>query len=136
MQKSFTSPVSKSSRAAVWVGRALSGFALLFLVFDTVIKLIQSPFAVEPTVGLGFRADQVVIIGVIELLCIALYAFPRTAVLGAMLMTGYLGGAVAINFRAGMPAFNIIFPFIIGALVWGGLMLREKRLWSLLPFRS
>jgi hypothetical protein len=101
-----------------------------------VVKVIQSPLAVEPTTALGFTANLVLPLGMIELICLVLYAIPRTAVLGALLLTGYLGGAVAINLRAGTPVFNIIFPFIIGALIWGGLYLRERRLHSLLPLRS
>jgi DoxX-like family len=77
----------------------------------------------------------VLMIGLIELVCLALYILPRTAVLGAILLTGFLGGAFAINLRAGMPTFNQIFPFIIGALMWGGLYLRERRLGALLPVR-
>ena len=125
-----------ASKGALWSGRVLSGLAIAFLVFDCIVKLMQSPMAIEPTVQLGYRAEHVFVIGAIELVCLVLYAFPRTAVLGAMLLTGYLGGAVATNLRAGTPAFNIVFPFIIGAMVWGGLLLREKRLLALMPIRT
>jgi hypothetical protein len=125
-----------ASRGALIAGWVASGLAIAFLVFDTVVKVIQSPLAVEPTVGLGFRPERVLVIGLIQLVCLALYAFPRTAVLGALLLTGFLGGAVAINLRAEMPTFNIVFPFLIGALVWAGVLLREPRLRALVPFRQ
>jgi hypothetical protein len=131
-----TTLTPETPRGALWAGRILSALAIAFLVFDATVKLIQSPAAVEPTVALGFRATQLLTIGAIELVCLALYAFPRTAVLGALLLTGYLGGAVAINLRAEMPTFNLIFPFILGALIWGGLLLRERRLLALIPIRA
>jgi hypothetical protein len=134
MQTTHTTPAA--SRGAQIAGWIASGLAIAFLVFDTVVKVIQSPMAVEPTVGLGYRAERVLVIGLIELVCLALYAFPRTAVLGAVLLTGYLGGAVAINLRAETPMFNIVFPFLIGAFVWAGVLLREQRLRALVPFRG
>ena len=124
------------SKPLLWSSYILSGLAILFLIFDSAVKVIQSPLAVEPTTGLGYAANLVMIIGLIELACLILYAIPYTSVLGAVLLTGYLGGAVASNLRADMPTFNIIFPFIIAGLVWGGLYLREQRLRQLLPFRS
>lgn len=123
------------SKPALLAGRILTGFTIAFLLFDVVVKILQRPEAVEPTAALGFSAGSVLTIGLIELICLALYVFPRTAVLGAVLMTGFLGGAFAINMRAGMPIFNQVFPFIIGALMWGGLYLRERRLGALLPLR-
>ena len=122
----------RSVTVAIWVGRVLSAFAILFLAFDTVIKVLNLAPAVEATTQLGYGANLVVTIGLIELLCLALYAIPRTAIVGALLLTGYLGGAVATQVRAGSPLFQLVFPFIIGALVWGGLALRDKRLRALL----
>ncbi len=106
-----------------------------FLVFDGVIKVIQESHAVEATVGLGFSASALPVIGALELLCLALYLFPSTAVLGALLITGYFGGAMSIQLRAGAQAFSLVFPMIIGALLWGALFIREPRLRALLPWR-
>lgn len=100
-------------------------------MFDTVIKLAQETHAIEATVGLGYRANLVPVLGVIELICRALYVFPHTAPLGAVLMTGYLGGAVATHVRNGSEPFSLVFPVVIGALLWGGLALREGRLRAL-----
>ena len=124
------------SKTTLWSGHIISGFAILFLIFDAVIKVLQLAPAVESTVQLGYVAAFVLPLGLLELACIAAYTFPRTAVLGAILLTGYLGGALATHVRAGSPAFSMIFPIIIGALVWGGLFLRDARLRALLPFRK
>ena len=115
------------SNTARWTGTILSALAILFLLFDGVIKVIQRPEAVEPTVKLGYAASQLVPIGLLELLCLVIYAIPRTSILGAILLTGYLGGAIATNVRAGTDLFNIIFPVIVGALIWGGLFLTALR---------
>src|SRR3954451_18233663 len=125
-----------SSTTALWAGRIISALAVLFLIFDSVIKVLKLAPAVEATTQLGYPESLVIAIGILELACLAVYVFPRTAVLGAILLTGYLGGAIATNLRAGAPAFNIVFPLIIGALVWGGLFLREARLRALVPLRS
>ena len=120
----------------IWAGRILSGVAVAFLVFDTVIKLMRHPAAVEGTAQLGYPEHVVVGIGLVELLCLALYVIPRTAVTGAILFTGYLGGAVATHVRLGNPLFShTLFPIYVAALLWGGLWLREGRLRSLVPFR-
>ena len=120
----------------LWAGRILSALAVLFLIFDSVIKVLKLAPAVEATTQLGYPAGLVIGIGVLELACLAVYVFPRTAVLGAIVLTGYLGGAIATNLRAGTPVFNVIFPAIIGALIWGGLFLRDARLRALVPLRS
>ena len=124
------------SRATLWAGWILSALAILFLIFDTVIKVLKMAPAVEATTQLGYPESLVIGIGVIELICLAFYVIPRTSVLGAILMTGYLGGAVATNLRAGTPVFNVIFPLIIGALIWGGIYLRDERLRALVPLRK
>jgi DoxX-like family len=123
-------------KTAIWAGRIISAFAVLFLIFDSVIKVLSMAPAVDSTTQLGYPAGLVVGIGILELACLAVYVFPRTAVLGAILLTGYLGGAIATQLRAGSPLFSIIFPVIVGALVWGGLFLREERLRALIPLRS
>jgi hypothetical protein len=127
-----TLPVVKTT---LWAGRVISAFAAVFLTFDTVIKVLNMAPAVEATTQLGYPASLVVGIGIIELICLAVYVIPRTSVLGAILLTGYLGGAIATQVRAGAPLFSVVFPIIIGALLWGGLFLREQRLRMLIPLR-
>jgi hypothetical protein len=128
-----TAPVVKTG---LWAGRIISAFAVVFLIMDGGIKVLNLAPAVEATTQLGYPASLVVGIGIIELICLAVYVIPRTSVLGAILMTGYLGGAIATQVRAGASLFNIVFPIIIGALLWGGLFLREQRLRALVPLRS
>jgi hypothetical protein len=119
------------------LGYVLTGLAILFLLFDSVGKLIPMTQAVEGSVALGYPESSVRVIGVILLICVILYAIPRTAVLGAVLLTGYLGGAVATQLRVGNPLFShILFPIYVALLIWGGLLLREERLRSLFPLRS
>lgn len=123
-------------KAALWAGWTLSVLAILFLIPDAVIKVLQLPPAVEATVQLGYPASVVLTLGLIELVCLALYALPRTSILGAILLTGYLGGAIATHVRAGSPLFSIIFPIILALLIWGGIFLRERRLQALVPLRN
>ena len=119
-----------------WTGRVLSGLAIAFLLFDSVLKVLQLPAAVEGTVQLGYPESVIVVIGVIELVCLVLYATPRTAVLGAILLTGYLGGAIATHVRIDSPLFtHTLFPIYVAALIWGGIFLREHRLRDLVPLR-
>lgn len=125
-----------SSTTMLWAGRIISALAVLFLIFDSMIKVLKLAPAVETTTQLGYPESLVITIGILELACLAVYVFPRTAALGAILLTGYLGGAIATNLRAGTPTFNVIFPVIIGALIWGGLFLRDARLRALVPLRS
>jgi hypothetical protein len=120
----------------VWVGRILSWLAALVLLFDGVTKLFKPAFVVEATVRLGYPERVIVGIGVVLLLCTVLYLIPRTAVLGAILVTGYLGGAVATHVRAERSWFEIVFPIIFGVLVWAGLVLRDERLRALIPLRD
>jgi hypothetical protein len=120
-----------------WTGLVLSTLAILFLLFDGAIKVLKLPIAVESTVQLGYPEHVIAGIGIMELVCLALYAFPRTAVLGAILLTGHLGGAIATQVRVGNPLFShILFPTYVAALLWGGLWLREERLRALIPFRQ
>ncbi len=119
-------------KTTIWAGRIISALAILFLAFDTIIKVLNLPPAVEATTQLGYPASLVVGIGLLELACLVIYLIPRTSVLGAILLTGYLGGAIATQVRAGSPLFSVVFPVIMGALIWGGLFLREERLPALL----
>ena len=112
----------------LWAGRFLSGCAALFLLVDGGMKLFKPPVVVESTLQLGYPESAIVGIGITLLACTILYLIPRTAILGAVLLTGYLGGAVATHVRVRGPWFNIVFPVIFGCLVWGGLYLRDRRL--------
>jgi hypothetical protein len=117
------------SNKALWSGRILSAVAALFLVMDGLMKLLKAQVAVEGTTQLGYPESVVFGIGAILLVCTLLYAIPRTAVLGAILLTGYLGGAVATQVRVGNPLFShLLFPVYFGVIVWGGLFLRDRRL--------
>jgi len=129
-----TAPVSKTQ---LWTGRILSGLGVLFLVFDALIKLIKIRPVVEAFAKLGYPIDLAVPIGIVLLVCVVLYVIPRSSVLGAIFLTGYLGGAVATHVRVGDPLFShALFPTYVAAVLWGGLFLRENRLRALLPFRS
>jgi hypothetical protein len=123
------------SKKMLWAGYIISAMAVLFLIFDGVIKVLQRPEAVEPTIQLGYPESLVFWIGAIELICLIIYMIPQTSILGAILLTGYLGGAIATQVRAGSAPFSLIFPVIIGAMVWGGLWLRDDRLRALIPLR-
>jgi hypothetical protein len=117
-----------------WAGRIMSGLVALFLLFDSVIKLIKLPIAVEGTTQLGYPEHTVVGIGVVLLVCLIVYLIPRTALLGAILLTGYLGGAIATHVRVGSPLFShVLFPIYVALLVWGGVFLRCPRLRALIP---
>jgi hypothetical protein len=124
------------SRARRRAGAVMAGLAILFLLVDSVGKLIPIPSVVEFTVQLGYPESSVRTIGIILLVCLILYVVPRTSVLGAILLTGYLGGAVATQLRVGSPLLSsTLFPVYIGVLIWGGLILREDRLRALIPLR-
>jgi hypothetical protein len=119
--------------SAVYAGRVLSGVGVLFLAMDAAMKLLQLPAAVEGTTQLGYPAAVILPIGIIQLACLVLYLVPRTAVLGAILWTGYLGGAIATHVRVGNPLFtHVLFPIYVAALLWGGLWLRDRRVRALL----
>jgi hypothetical protein len=124
------------SKGTKWAGYVVSGLPVLFLLLDGVMKLFKPAFVVEATTRLGYQENVIVPIGVVLVICTVLYLIPQTSVLGAILLTGYLGGAVATHVRFNEGAFPIVFPVIIGALVWAGLCMRDARLRTLLPFRS
>lgn len=124
------------SSPALWTGRVLSGALITFLVFDAVIKLVPLQVVIDTTAALGFPPELARTLGVMTLVCTALYAWPRTAILGAILLTGYLGGAIAIHLRIGNPLFShTLFGVYLGLMAWGGLYLRDERLRALIPFR-
>ncbi len=121
----------------IWAGRVLSGLAVLFLLFDGVIKLAKLAPVVESFAHLGFPVSLAAGIGILGIVCVVAYAIPRTAVLGAILLTGFLGGATAAQVRIGEPLFShVLFPTYVALLVWGGLYLREPRLRGLVPLRG
>jgi hypothetical protein len=129
-----TAPVSNGK---VWTGRIMSALPVLFLLMDGVMKLMKPDFVVKATIQLGYRESVIVPLGIVVLVCVILYAIPRTAILGAILLTGYLGGAVATHVRVGDPLFShTLFPVYFAILLWGGLCLREDRLRALIPLRS
>jgi hypothetical protein len=123
------------STPRLWAGRVMSGLPTLFLLMDSGMKLYKPRFVVEATVQLGYPESAIVGIGVALLLCTLLFLVPRTSILGAVLLTGYLGGAVASQVRVSAVPFNIIFPVLIGTLLWGGLWLRDRRLQALFPLQ-
>ena len=111
----------------------LSGLAVLFLLVDGAMKLWKPPVVVDATRQLGYPESDIVGIGVVLLTCTLLYIFPRTSILGAVFLTGYLGGAVASQMRVGNGWFNVLFPVMLGVIVWTGLWLRDIRVRSCLP---
>jgi hypothetical protein len=122
------------SKKAVWAGRVLSGLAVLFLIFDASVKVLKSPFAIEATTQLGYPESVIVTLGLIEIACLIVYLIPNTSVLGTILWTGYLGGAVATHVRIASPLFtHALVPIYVAALLWLGLWLRDNRLRAVLP---
>jgi hypothetical protein len=121
----------------LWVGRIIGALVTLFLLFDALIKVMRLPPAMEGTTRLGYPESLVFVLGMLELVCVVLYVIPRTSVLGAILLTGYLGGAVATNLRAGNPLFTyILAPVYFGVLIWGALFFRDGQLRALIPLRK
>jgi hypothetical protein len=132
---SQTTGISKPAR---WTGRVLSSLVIAFLLFDGAIKLVPLPIVTETMDKMGYGAGENLArsLGLITIVCTALYAVPPTSILGAILLTGYLGGAMASHVRIGSPLFtHTLFGLYLGLMVWGGLWLRDKDLRSLLPFR-
>jgi hypothetical protein len=119
-----------------WAGWGMSALPALFLLVDGFMKLVKPAIVVETTVQLGYPESVILSLGVVLLACTLLYLIPRTSVLGAILLTGYLGGAVASHVRAEDGLFPVFFPVMMGALAWGGLFLREGRLRELIPLRT
>ena len=125
------------SRTRLWSARVMCSLAVLFLLFDSTLHLAKPPPVVEAFAKLGYPLSASVGIGLAELLCLAAYVIPQTAVLGGVLLTGLLGGAIATQVRAGNPAFEAyVFPTLLGVLLWGGVWLRDRRLRALFPVRS
>jgi hypothetical protein len=111
-----------------WAGRVLSGLPVAFLIFDAALKLVHPAVVTEASAKIGWPDAVITPLGVVLLACVALYVVPRTAVVGAVLLTGYLGGAVATHVRVGDPLFShTLFPIYFGVMLWGGLYLRDAR---------
>jgi hypothetical protein len=124
-------------KGRLWTGRIMSALPALLLLMDGIMKLVKPEPVVKATVQLGYPENAIFGLGIVVLVCVVLYVIPRTAVLGAILLTGYLGGAVATHARVGDPLFShTLFPIYFAILLWGGLYLREERLRALIPLRS
>lgn len=125
------------SKTARWVSYVMSGLVILFMLMDSIMKFIKPPEVIEGTLALGFTEQHVAILGILGLISTLLYAFPRTSILGAILLTGYFGGAVATHLRLNNPMFtHTLFTVYFGILIWGGLWLRNTKLRELFPFRQ
>jgi hypothetical protein len=124
---------ARRSPASRILGRVLSGIAIAFLTFDVAIKFSNAKEAIEGTTQLGWQVHHLPILGTLGFICLILYVVPRTAPIGAVLWTGYLGGAIATHLRIDNPLFShILFPLYVAVFIWGGLYLRDARVRALL----
>lgn len=123
------------SRGSLWAGRIITGLVVLFFLFDSIMKLVKPAFVVEANQQLGYSEHLIIPIALVLLVSTILYVIPVTAVLGAILLTGYMGGAVATHVRVDAPLFNVVFAVLFGILVWAGLFFREPRLKALLTLK-
>ena len=124
------------SKGKLWAGRIIGGLPALFLLVDAIAKFFKPAPVIEATVKLGYPESVIIGLGAVLLISTILYLIPKTAVLGAILLTGYLGGAVATHVRVQEGWFSIIFPVVFGILLWGGLWLRDERLQKLIPVHA
>jgi DoxX-like family len=120
----------------LWTGRVLSAFAVVFLCFDSISKLMRVQPVLDATARLGYPQGSIIPIGLLLLGCTMVYMIPRTAVVGAVLLTGYLGGAVATHVRVGNPLFETVFPIIMGSMIWAGILARDRRVRALIAPRG
>ena len=130
-----TAPAKQPAR---WTGRVLSGLVIVFLLFDGAIKLVPWPVVTETMDRMGYGSSETLArsLGIVTIVCTLLYSVPPTSILGAILLTGYLGGAMASHVRIGSPLFtHTLFGFYLGLMLWGGLWLRDPGLRNLIPFR-
>jgi len=131
----YANPAPASNKT-IWAGRIMSALVVLFLLFDGAVKVMELAIAVETTTQLGYPAKVVFGLGLLTLAIAVLYAIPRTSVLGAVLLTGLLGGAMATHLRVGSPVFtHLLFGLYLGLMAWGGLFLRDERVRALIPLR-
>ena len=134
-----TAVTEAAARPGQWLGRPFSGIVILFMLFDGAIKLVPWPIVTETMDRMGYGSSENLArsLGAISLVCTKPYAIPPTSILGAILFTGYLGGAMALHVRIDSPQFShILFGFYLGVMLWGGLWLRDRKLRALMPFRS
>lgn len=135
MESSIHTGASPNKR--IWAGRVVSAIPALFLLFDGTIHAMRIPAVVDGFAKAGFPISTALPLGIIEIVCVILYVIPRTSVLGAILLTGYLGGAVATNVRQQLPMLGyVLFPVYVAVFLWGGLWLRDNRVRSLIPLTS
>ena len=126
---------NSASKGRIWTSRIMSGLVILFMLADSIFKFIQPIEVIQGTIDLGYGAHHIGVIGALGLLSVLLYAFPRTAVLGAIMLTGYFGGAIATHFRLDNPLFShTLFPVYLAVLAWGGLCLRDERVRKIILF--
>lgn len=125
------------SKPRLWTSWIMSGLVILFMLADSAFKFIKPAEVVEGTIALGYAEHHLLVIGMLGLLSTLLYAWPRTAVLGAVLLVGYFGGAIATHLRLDNPLFShTLFPVYLAILAWGGIWLRDKRLHELIPLKK
>ncbi len=124
-----------ASGGALWTGRILFAVPVLFFLFDSITHMMRVAPVVQAFSQLGYPVSLAVVLGIIQVVCLILYVIPRTAILGAILLTGYLGGAVSTNLRVSAGPFPVLFPVFIGVMFWGALYLRDNRLRELIPLR-
>jgi hypothetical protein len=128
---------NQTSSAALWIGRVMSGLVIAFMLLDGAMKLVPLDVVVTTSEQMGIPGNLARTLGILGLICTVLYAVPRTSILGAILLTGYLGGAIASHLRLGDPIFtHTLFGLYLGLLAWGGLYLRDERLRALIPVRA
>lgn len=128
--------LNSNSRTAHWTGWGISVLCALFLLFDSITKILKTVQTVQGSIQIGWPEDTIRAIGFVLLVCTVLFVIPRTSILGAILLTGYLGGATAIMVRAQTPGHPFLFPVFFGILLWAGVFFRDKKLRSFIPFRK
>lgn len=129
--------IENISKSRLWTARIMSGIVILFMLMDSIMKFIQPEQVVTGTVDLGFSVHHLIPIGILGLISILLYAYPRTTILGAILLTGYWGGAIATHVRLDNPLFtHILFPVYLAVVAWGGIWLMDERIRNLIPLRK
>jgi len=128
---------NQTSNASLWIGRIMSGLVIAFMLLDGGMKLVPLNVVVTTSEQMGIPGSLARTLGILGLICTALYAVPRTSIVGAILLTGYLGGAIASHLRLVDPIFtHTLFGLYLGLLAWGGLYLRDDRLRALIPLRA
>ena len=128
-------PSTPVAKKALWAGYIISGLVVLMLLMSATFKFMSPPDVLKEFARLGYAEGHAVGLGILEVACVVVYAIPQTAVLGAILLTGYLGGATATHVRIDDPLTNLIGPIVFGLLAWLGLYLRDRRLRDLIPIR-